>query len=534
METKQLKGEKMPYKCLVHAKGLLPLLCGDCDGPVCLDCLTTNHVGHKMCKPSECTEDTFNQLNDTIQGTKSARFCLKQIQENIQKNQGRLKDQVEEMVQRVTEREGEIVKEVKNVCQKTIKQIKELEMEIENPMKNDEEMLKCLMACDEFQNENDEEFIKCLYFYNGLKLLQEKYVARDQNDVPFTLRTCDISVEKIVELVGFVLTDEHSSSDDHSSADEDSENVEILPLLHETNINDESLPHQYKKHFPDSRFNGINLVSTEKKFLCSDENLYHLSKTDGRELVECVKDFTYVPETDEIIYVLESQASEIFRRPVSIEGEGMLLISLGDEEVLCIEHDAENYLITLTVSEKESKSLENIFELKIRFINEMGGVMKPVRSIKEFEGSASSDHMPPRFKIIQSSLMVIDTHAHKIIMTNGFEFDDDLFSYSGSIGCDPSSTFSPVDVCTDPDGNFLVIDSHDDTVHLLDPKGDFLRIIMSAEDGLSGIERIAMDSLGWFWIGCYDGTMHFANYQHFKNTTRRDRYLEKLKDKEKV
>lgn len=521
METKQLKGEKMSYKCLVHAKGLLPLLCRDCDGPVCLDCLSTNHIGHKMCKPSECMEDVFNQVNDTILGEKSARFSLKQIKENLQKNHDRLKEQVKEMVQRVSERESEIVKEVKNVCLKTIKQIKELEKEIENPMKNDEEMLKCLMACDEFQNEKDEEFIKCLYFYNGLKLLQEKYVARDQNDVPFTLRTCDISVEKIIELVGSVLTDDHSSS----------ENVEILPLLHETNINDESLPHQYKKNFADSRFNDINLVSTDKKFLCIDENLYHLSKTDAHEMVECVKYFAYVPETDEIVYVLKSQASEIFRRPVSIEGEGMLLISLGDEEALCIEHDAENYLITLTVSKKESKSLENILELKIRFINEMGGLMKPGPSIK---GSAASYNMPPRFKIIQSSLMVMDTHAHKITMTNGFEFDGDLFSYSGSIGCDPSSTFSPVDVCTDPDGNFLVIDSHDDTVHLLDPKGDFLRIIMSAEDGLSGIERIAMDSLGWFWIGCYDGTMHFANYQHFKNTTRRDRYLEKLKDKEKV
>lgn len=526
METKQLKGEKMSYKCLVHAKGLLPLLCRDCDGPVCLDCLTTNHVGHKMGKPSECMEDVFNQLNDTIQGKKSARFSLKQIKENLQKNHNRLKDQVKEMVQRVSEKEDEIQKEVKNVCQKTIKQIKELAMEIENPMKNDEEILKCFMACDEFQNENDEEFIKCLYFYNGLKLLQEKYVARDQNDVPFTFETSDISVDKIVELVGSVLTD------DHSSSDEDLENVEILPLLHETNINDESLPHQYKKNFPDARFFDINLVSTDKKFLCIDENLYHLSKTDSNELVERVKCFAYVPETDEIIYVLKSQASEIFRHPVSIEGEEMLLISLGDEEAVGIEHYAENYLITLTVSEKESKSLEYIFELKIRFINEMGGLMKPVRSIKE--RSTSSCYMPPRFKIIQSSVMIIDTRAHKITMTNGFEFDGDLFSYSGSIGCDPSSTFSPVDVCTDPDGNFLVIDSHDDTVHLLDPKGDFLRIIMSAEDGLSGIERIAMDSLGWFWIGCDDGTMHFANYQHFKNTTRRDRYLEKLKDKEKV
>lgn len=53
-------------------------------------------------------------------------------------------------------------------------------------------------------------------------------------------------------------------------SDEDSENIEILILLHETNINGEILPHQYKKDFPDSRFNDINLVSTEKKFLCID------------------------------------------------------------------------------------------------------------------------------------------------------------------------------------------------------------------------------------------------------------------------
>lgn len=52
---------------------------------------------------------------------------------------------------------------------------------------------------------------------------------------------------------------------------------------------------------------------------------------------------------------------------------------------------------------------------------------------------------------------------------------------------------------------------------------------MSAEDGLSGITRVAMDTFGWLWMGNKDGSIHFANYQHFKSTTRRDRYLEKLK-----
>lgn len=215
-----------------------------------------------MCNPSECIEDAFQQLNNIIQGKKSAHFSLKKIKENLQNNQSRFKDHVEEIVQRVLERESKIVREVKNACVKTIKQIMQLAMDIETtPMKKDEEILQNFIACEEFQNENDEEFIKCLYFNNGLKLLQDKYVAQNQNDVPFTLETCDLSVTKIGELVGFVLTNGNPSSD------EDSENIEILIL---------------------------NSVSTEKKFLCIDENLYHLSKPNVHELVECVKNFTYL------------------------------------------------------------------------------------------------------------------------------------------------------------------------------------------------------------------------------------------------
>lgn len=113
MATEKVEDLKMSYKCRFHADELLPLLCKDCDCPVCLNCLTTNHVGHKMCKLSECMEDTFNQLNDAIQGKKGARFNLKQIDENLQNNQNRLKRQTEDMVQRVTEREEKIIKEVK-------------------------------------------------------------------------------------------------------------------------------------------------------------------------------------------------------------------------------------------------------------------------------------------------------------------------------------------------------------------------------------------------------------------------------------
>lgn len=83
-----------------------------------------------------------------------------------------------------------------------------------------------------------------------------------------------------------------------------------------------------------------------------------------------------------------------------------------------------------------------------------------------------------------------------LICDNGYSQssgDKRIYSYTGSIGNQPVSTFSPADVCTDPDSNFLLIDSNDVTVDLLDKKETFLRIIMSTEDGLSGIKWVVTD-----------------------------------------
>lgn len=530
MATEKVQDEKMTYRCRVHAEELLPLLCKDCDSPVCVDCVTTSHAGHKLCKISECIEDKINQLNDAMEGNGSARFDLKKIEENLQNNKDRFKTQVEEMIQRVTEREDEIVKEVKNVCKQTVEQIKNLATEIENPMKNDEEKLKRLTVCDKFKKENNEEFIKSLYFYNELKFLNDKYVNRVQNDVPFSLELRDLTVENIVDLVGSIFTDEHSSSD------EDLENNRIFPILHETNIKGESLPHQYKKKFAKSNFGNIVLNSSEKKFLRCENNIYHLSKQKVHKLVEGVASFTYVPETDEIIYVLTKQASKIFRRSVSEDAHEMLYSKLNGETALCIDHSAEHYMIifseTIQTSSIKTSTPFSTYtaKVRVRFMDEMGCVTKPMLTTLQKDRNIVDWSDPIIYKTCQSSFVQIRQDEQTVIVNKGYTFDT-LFTYCGSRGCKPSLTFSPSDACEDSVGNFLVIDCYDNTVHLLDSQGTFLRIIMSAEDGLSRIKCIVMDTFGWLWMGCGDGFIHFANYQHFKSTTRRDRYLERQKNK---
>lgn len=49
-------------------------------------------------------------------------------------------------------------------------------------------------------------------------------------------------------------------------------------------------------------------------------------------------------------------------------------------------------------------------------------------------------------------------------------------------------------------------------VYLLDMNGDFLRIFMFVEDGLSDIKCIVLDIFGWLWVGCKDGVIYYVNY----------------------
>lgn len=206
-----------------------------------------------------------------------------------------------------------------------------------------------------------------------------------------------------------------------------------------------------------------------------------------------------------------------------------MLRSCGGEQPLCMGHDATNYLTVLTESTSSSfydkmflrKSSNDFTKFCIYFIDEIGFLSQPKCSI---ERRKSINYCFYRFKICMSSFVEIG--GQNISVKRGFTFED-LFSYSGRIrGC-YSYPFSPSDVCTDPDGNYLVIDAIDNTVHLLDTNGNFLKILMTSEDGLSGIKRIALDTFGWLWIRCKNRVIHYANYQYFKSTTRRDRYLEK-------
>ena len=246
------------------------------------------------------------------------------------------------------------------------------------------------------------------------------------------------------------------------------------------------------------------------------------------KLIEGVKHFIYQSKLDEVIFTLQgllgSNEISVYRQSVSKAGQRMRLMKLHCNDIISMNHDDTNYLIVLYVLDlpmlfctKTQKLKENShYNYEVGLFDDMGCPHAPI-----FKLGCHPKLNFRQCKIIQSSIVIF--HGNSVVVNKGLTFTK-RFSYHGSIGNNPSKTFSPIDLCADSDGNFLIIDSNDDSVHLLDTEGKFVRIIMSKEDGLCQVSCIAMNSDGWLGIGQKTGQMHFANYHYVKTTTREQRF----------
>ena len=237
--------------------------------------------------------------------------------------------------------------------------------------------------------------------------------------------------------------------------------------------------------------------------------------------MEIVIHFTYVPKSDEIVFTLGMLGrNTIWRQSASGQNKSKFkLMEMICDEVCAISHDGTCYLKVLYVIKGNNIKEELIKRYMLTFVDDMG--------CKKTENSVGdrNDGSYGRFKF--DTFSIVEMKYNQISVKRGLNINLNIFSYSGSVGNDPKCRFRPTDLCKDIEGSFLIVDSYDSTVHLLDSSGKFQRIIMSPEEGIGTIQCIAMDSLGWLRLGCVDASVLHANYRYFRNTPRIERIFEK-------
>ena len=502
-------------QCHVHDKEFMPLLCHECDSMVCVDCLVTTHVGHKMCKISDGIEEKVVQLKDAVQKKESACFDLNSIQVNLQQKQCDIRKQKDQIIQRVTDRENEISRQIKNISHQTIERITNLTSEIERPIMEDEETLQLLRNCD-FDLETEQDCIKSFYFYKRLQLLGSRYKHQNQIDLSLTFVIPEVPLEKLTEIFGSVTADEMLSSD---------ETKELQADNNGTNFTAEAV-HHHKKVI-DDQIDFILSITPERSLLCSKGSLYHQTKDNAHKILEKIEHFTYVPKLKEIIFTLKGSTKMIplWRQSILNLKQSLCFLTLHCEEVIAINHDDIHYLTVLYAMYQKTVNGYLFKSLAVDLIDDTGCLRVPTHNLGETNYSGIK-----RIKIFKSS--IVRFWKGCVIMGKGLTFTE-LFRYSGSVGNKPNQTFSPIDLCADNIGNILIVDAYDSTVHLLDPKGKFQRVIMSREDGLCKITCIAIDTAERLWLGQQNGVVHFVKYDYVKTTTREKRRLEQIESSKK-
>ena len=412
--------EQSWYICHVHGKDLVPLLCKDCDSTVCFDCIVKTHVGHKMGDISECVEEKVEKLNDAILRKESSCFDLKELQGKLQKRRQDIENQKKQLIQQVRDREEEIVKEVKRVCQQTIDRILELANERECPMIKDEKILKTLIDSDLFLNETVEDCIKSLHFYNKLQTLNSKYSAEKHDDVPFTFVSRDVSSEKITELVGSVLTDPELefSSDEHVESKEDVTNKEVN---HQSEKDDK--PKLFQEKVLHKKVDAITLLSSERSLLCSDGILYHQNNSKVEKMVGGVTHFSYIPESDEIVFTQRWSRNTIWRQSASGQNKSKFkLMEMICDEVCAISHDGTCYLRVLYFIKGKNVFDQVIKRFMVSFVDDMG-CKKKEKNLGDRSGESSG-----RFKF--DTFGIVEMTINQISVKKELDINWNLFSYS--------------------------------------------------------------------------------------------------------
>jgi hypothetical protein len=106
--------------------------------------------------------------------------------------------------------------------------------------------------------------------------------------------------------------------------------------------------HDYKKTLIETGIDGVIPISSDRRILYGGGTLYKQNQDNADRIVEKMDRFTYIPQTDEIVFTLKGQ-NKVLRQPPSSLEQQSVSINLTCEKVLCLGHTDENY-IALVIS----------------------------------------------------------------------------------------------------------------------------------------------------------------------------------------
>lgn len=158
--------------CEVHDCELLALYCTACDCPLCGDCVTCDHVGHKVKKKSVPGSGKLRQLEESLSNDNPVLF-LRELLNNSESRHKHLRERSESLLRNVVDREKEIIEKAKMWRENMTRTIVNLTNNEEQMLIRDKAIASALLMYKEknLDFEINHECVKIIALNCGLKNL---------------------------------------------------------------------------------------------------------------------------------------------------------------------------------------------------------------------------------------------------------------------------------------------------------------------------------------------------------------------------
>lgn len=512
------KSEDFMPKCWTHSSELLPLFCRDCDRVLCSDCVTRDHVGHKLCKVSEVAEYHQNAFEKILECDKT-KSRLEEILHHSQQEQKDLAEHAESLICDVLDREMEVGKRLKLWSKKMVENVKIFKERQNMSLKEYQYLVSAVLDKKERKPERELDSLSVTYLHSRVERLltsttefptQNKISKQYRFETGPPVENLDVSFGKLNQ---FKVHCRENSSDeisegDHSNTLEDGDNLNEGKNLHDIVV---------YQPCGEGKIDDIAVFDDHTIFVVSCWTLYKFTsnskdvKLNPTVIAEGVYQIAPVLSSEDLLFITINR-KEIKRLSNRSPIARFIFTETCGESFQALNSDTEAYMYVLLTSKlKHGKHFVCIH-------NEYGVNLKKIQYFSDF----CSTYDCRITTTCEQNIYVISTR--NVVEAVNSE-SKRIAIYSGSIGVDPASRFGPVDMTIDSNGNILLAEPKDNAIHLLDKSLKFQRLLLTGEDGLTGPRSVTLDPWGYLWVGCSDGQIRVFNYQYLMCTDRKSRYL---------
>ncbi|XP_062613656.1 uncharacterized protein LOC134275389 [Saccostrea cucullata] len=507
-----VSGELLKPRCDVHCRDLLPLFCRSCDQPICSDCVTLGqHAGHQLCEISEVVQLHQSELQEVLKTEKTTPF-LRKILADSKEKQKCLAVHTENLLRSVINRKEEICEMVRQWREKMVGRVMTFRDTYENSLRKEQSLIHALLHLKEgFQFDSEERKLEITYLNCKTKrFLSDKAYLSDVGS------TCHFEKGTLngdsTDVFGNISEVETSSDAISLSQNEENEQKEELVEEEEKFHDCIELPRTYQAG--EASIQGIIPIDSTSVVLqisntvcrCNIEGEKFCKST----ILECVHQIAHIPASGDILAIMEDQKE--IRRISTLKSKVITKFINTDQ--------TKDYFCCLTAGGKEAyacvvihSSYINSIASHVNLLNDDGVILKKIETstsycirIMYYDGfflliSSGSHPQVERIDLIRQSPMI---RYYK--------------KYRGSVGSSPELRFRPTDLTLDSQNNVLVAVYNDNAIYLLDKSLTFQKLLMTEEDGLRQPTAIAIDTIGYLWVGCENGQTHRINYQYLLST----------------